>query len=87
LVLSYLAEYASNSLLREGLSIDAIPNLVSWKTGLVSTSINNAACEKGSNFEWDIPEIRSMAIFYSAVSTCCCKPFSAISLSATSILP
>jgi hypothetical protein len=53
----YLAEFASNSLLREGLSIDAIPNLVSWKTGSVSTSINNAACEKGSNFEWNIPKL------------------------------
>lgn len=53
----YLAQHASNTLLREGLSIDAIPNLVSWKTGLVSTKINSGPCGKVKNFEWNIPQL------------------------------
>lgn len=52
----FLAEHASNPTLRVGISIDAIPNLVSWKTGPVSVAINNAACGRTKKFEWNIPE-------------------------------
>lgn len=52
----YLAEHASNSTLREGISIDAIPNLVSWKTGPVTATVDNPACGKTKKFTWNIPQ-------------------------------
>ncbi|MDX2067336.1 MAG: hypothetical protein SFV55_02860 [Haliscomenobacter sp.] len=53
----YLAAYASNATLREGVSIDAIPNLVSWKPGPVSAKISSSDCGNDKTFEWDIPEL------------------------------
>ncbi|WP_373553104.1 hypothetical protein [Haliscomenobacter sp.] len=53
----YLAARASNEVLREGINIDAIPNLVSWKTGPVSAKITNGECGNIKTFEWDIPEL------------------------------
>lgn len=52
----YLAEHASNSVLREGINIDAIPNLVSWKTGPATAAVNNTECGRTKKFEWNIPE-------------------------------
>lgn len=52
----YLAGQASNETIRDDIGIDAIPNLVSWKKGRVSTKINNASCGSGKTFAWDIPE-------------------------------
>jgi hypothetical protein len=53
----YLAAHASNATLREGVSIDAIPNLVSWKPGSVSAKISSGDCGNDKTFEWDIPEL------------------------------
>lgn len=53
----YLAAQASNPVIREGIGVDAIPNLVSWKPGRISAKIDNAACGKDKAFEWEIPQL------------------------------
>jgi hypothetical protein len=53
----YLAAHASNATLREGINIDAIPNLMSWKTGPVSAKISSGDCGNDKSFEWNIPEL------------------------------
>lgn len=53
----YLAAHASNATLREEVSIDAIPNLVSWKPGPVSAKISSGDCGNNKTFEWNIPEL------------------------------
>lgn len=53
----YLAAHASNATLLEGVHIDAIPNLVSWKPGPVSAKISSGDCGNVKTFEWNIPEL------------------------------
>jgi hypothetical protein len=53
----YLGAQAKNEVLRNEIGIDAIPNLMSWPSGPVTTKINNRACGNLKEFTWDIPEL------------------------------